>query len=1007
MVVMNTCASNHKKHFTSSAPFALLLGLLFLLVSLFGMLILPVSEGSEETNTEVQYYFFRDSSALATSGNTLFIADLNAIYAHRFSPLENRHTLTHQFNTLGTVRDMVVHGRMLFTVEDIFGTSDIMGTLMAYEIDPAGFVAPGTALVPVFGTAYTMGYEAVAVFNNYIYAVRNRDLVVFDLVDFTYRRTITMQEPFRIEGIVASDNFLFVAQRIGGNLVIHRLDTAENWVDDSLSLGGESLQRMVWIQNEAQLAVWTNRSLIFVNHDFRGFIAAGTLSGRGIDHLAAGRDRSGADRFFIFDDHQKITSLSIDLSDEQVLIASRSHLKGFFNSPLDVTTINRRILVADSRNNRVSIQYGSNFSFIEGLNAPFSVTACRKGILSVAHMHNLQRNQIAQFYLEKDGTTRHKRSILFSPTSSPSYPIAKLQTCSDGNLFVLAQSGVLYRMIAISTSPYVAFTQVAETASVQIVSLSVGLSRPQFYVASITSVNEVVISRKTTSGLKRLDGVPSIPLARFIDFAVDSDGAIYILQRPLGGASAFEIVRYDYQNDETYAQNPFIFSLPHHKSGAALVRIHLSSIDNEALVGAQSSHLVNYRDLLIVDYGRHTVSRISAFEEFQLAPQNNNPPTIDGSLYPPHTSVERIIYTIKAQNGAPMFATPSSAFPLMRQRLSPGTADIITQQVVLPYDFRIILPFGINTLRNYSRVIADNLRYNAGGNANEILIGYVHNSHISPEALPYIDEPGGQEYAFAYYQEGVSNGIPIFALPSLQAPVFDGFNAVSRDIPLRLLPFTYWIRRVSVNGNGNGVNGNGNSLQNGNYIEELLFGYFDNRDDGRKNNAHRWFRIQFECEHGNTHQGFVRHDSISIGLASPSEDYPTLNATIISKNPHDHNEPAVVFAICNDGYMLFDNYGNPVVHAYHDSLAVGRRVEVLSNFDFSETYTRIQFMTDFGVVVAYVYTLNIEYDGISMIQVIALSLAIILLAFTSFIVFRYHQVKPRHIPKKEPDETFV
>ncbi|MCL2375392.1 MAG: hypothetical protein FWC82_02570 [Firmicutes bacterium] len=1004
MVVMDTCASNHEKHFAHSAPFAFLLGLLFLLVSLFGMLILPVSAGSEEINTEVQYYFFRDSSALATSGNTLFIADLNAIYAHRFDPIQNRHTLTHQFNTLGTVRDMVVHGRMLFTVENIFDASgDSIGTLMAYEIDPAGFVAPGTALIPVFGTAYTTGYYAIAVFNNYIYAVRNRELVVFNLVDFTYSRTITMQEPFLIEGIVASDNFLFVAQRIDGNLIIHRLNTAENWVD-SLSLGGESLQRMVWIQNEAQLAVWTNRSLIFVNHDFRGFIAFGTLSGRGIDHLATGRDRSGADRFFVFDDHQKITSLSIDLSDEQVLIASRSHLNGFFNSPLDVTTINRRILTADSRNNRVSIQYGSNFSFIEGLNAPFSITACREGILSVAHMHNLQRNQIAQFYLEEDGTTRHKRSILFSPTVSPSYPIAKLQTCSDGNLFVLAQSGVLYRMIATSTSPYVAFTQVAETSSVQIVSLSVGLSRPLFYAASVTSGNEVVLSRKTTSGLTLLNGIPSIPLARFIDFAADSDGAIYILQRPASGISAFEIVRYDYQSDGTYAQNPFIFSLPHYKSGAALIRIHLSSIDNETLVGALSSRLVNYRDLLIVDYGRHTVSRISAFDEFQLAPQNNNPPTISGSLNPPHTSAERIIYTITAHSGAPMFATPSSAFPLMRQRLSPGTADVITQQVVLPYDFRIIVPFGINPHRNYSRVIADNLRYNAGSNANEILIGYVRNSHISPEALPYIDEPGGQEYAFAYYQEGISNGIPIFALPSLQAPIFYGFETVPRSVPLRLLPFTYWIRRVPVNGNG--VNGN-NGLQNGNYIDELLFGYFDNRDDGRKNNAHRWFRIQFECEHGNTHQGFVRHDSISIGLASPSENYPTLNATIISKNPHDHNEPAVVFAICNDGYMLFDNYGNPVAHAYHDSLAVGRRVEVLSNFDFSETYTRIQFMTDFGVVVAYVYTLNIEYDGISMIQVIALSLAIILIAFTSFIVFRYHQVKPRHIPKKEPDETFV
>jgi hypothetical protein len=76
------------------------------------------------------------------------------------------------------------------------------------------------------------------------------------------------------------------------------------------------------------------------------------------------------------------------------------------------------------------------------------------------------------------------------------------------------------------------------------------------------------------------------------------------------------------------------------------------------------------------------------------------------------------------------------------------------------------------------------------------------------------------------------------------------------------------------------------------------------------------------------------------------------------------------------------------VNKYYPPIDVGTRVEVIGAFDSSKPYTKIHFTTKYGTVEAYVETANLKYNGVNVLQVVALALIIVTTGLIIFIGVR-------------------
>jgi|GEM_PF-2865544 hypothetical protein len=138
-----------------------------------------------------------------------------------------------------------------------------------------------------------------------------------------------------------------------------------------------------------------------------------------------------------------------------------------------------------------------------------------------------------------------------------------------------------------------------------------------------------------------------------------------------------------------------------------------------------------------------------------------------------------------------------------------------------------------------------------------------------------------------------------------------------------------------------------------------------------------WYRVRLS---DGTH-GYLPAKSVSVRHFIPDAVRPQYNAEIIS----------VKDSVGAQAYYEKDGEYLPIDEAF---LLVGTKVEVVGAFDTSEKYTKIKYFDEkLGTSECYVETIYIDYNNISVVQIIAIALAVITFILLIIMLVRLYMKK--------------
>ena len=882
---------------------------------------------AEDATPTALYQYFENVSAICADDSTVYIADGAVVYlysaaSHAFGASTVK--VGPNAATPREVKGMAIGGGQLFVLE---GAN---GNLAAYTIFNNDRTVPNfnPNSLPI-APAPSDGYTSVTILNERVFAAKDSFIYVFDNA-LQYQKTITATGP--VLGLTAGTDIVYAIQSNGANFFVCSLDETTDSLAE-IAVIGEPFEHLVFLHKEQLLTVFSRNSIVF--YDAQTDQQKGTKLTRNDNAYLLS---AGTDAFFAVNYDSSVSKISSDFKTETVLAASASNAPGFYNMPGDIASRNGKLYVSDRLNDRISINSDTVFSAIKDCIQPVSISADSDGYLYAAY--NLRN--IAKY--DPTGKLINNPEIapyLFAPGGTAK-TILLLRADSKGNLYVLTTDRFLYKL-ATGATEFTPVYQNPDGSPGKVYGITAGLNNPEFYVAvRVNAADEhpKKIMRVTAASFEST-GIENI--TDFVDMSADADGGIYILT---GTGKNLQLSRYDY-NKVSGVYNPNRITVPMNGSPSTL-RISVSAIDSEQVTG--------YRDILVADAARHTVTSISC-RQFGIDPNiQKEPPKLDDSLFPAGVfNTERLIRTISGADGCALFAGKNDVYPVKRFTNEAKTS---SEGVRLPSGYKVIVPH-YDAESDYSFVIADNTKYEQYGDY-EILTGYVRNKYLS-EPLAYTDDH--PEKCVADY----ANGTTVYKYPSLQAPKLTGFTAVPKGTLFNFLDFV-------------------------NDRTTERYGYYDNRNIQYENSI-RWYRISFAVG-SNLHEGFVDEDSVTVnGIPADSGKQLQTNAVIVSETSDRPNEGARVYFLNDAGEYVEDPMYSP--------LSVGKRIKVDGAFDSSKPYTKVIFKTDYGTVEnRYVKTVNIRYDGINLLQPILICVIIATLLLTLILTVRHIKTRRKYIPKE-------
>ncbi len=213
-----------------------------------------------------------------------------------------------------------------------------------------------------------------------------------------------------------------------------------------------------------------------------------------------------------------------------------------------------------------------------------------------------------------------------------------------------------------------------------------------------------------------------------------------------------------------------------------------------------------------------------------------------------------------------------------------------------------------------------------------LVYGFVFRSALS-DALEYRTPPADEG---TIYTENTF----LFSLPSLSAPTVKT----------------------------NGADGDSDvSFDRGDKVELLDFADYSS---GKT----RWYKVNF-----NETTGYVPSNSVSIRNFIPGDARPQYNAKIISYKGSTH---APVYLINSEGEYE---------QILGDYLKTGTQVEILDSFDESEKYAEIKYFDEnLGTLTCFVEIVYLEYNSITLLQTIAIIVAILTFVLLVFLLVRLY-----------------
>ena len=135
----------------------------------------------------------------------------------------------------------------------------------------------------------------------------------------------------------------------------------------------------------------------------------------------------------------------------------------------------------------------------------------------------------------------------------------------------------------------------------------------------------------------------------------------------------------------------------------------------------------------------------------------------------------------------------------------------------------------------------------------------------------------------------------------------------------------------------------------------------------------------YKAMDGDGKVGFVLASTVSVRGFIPDGIRPQYNGEIIS---YKNSVGAEVFIKTDNGMQKVEGLFLPV----------GTKVQVLEPFDSSEKYSKVIFYDEeLGSFEAFVKTVYLDYNGFSLVQVIAIVIIVVTVILLTVLLVRIHQ----------------
>lgn len=302
---------------------------------------------------------------------------------------------------------------------------------------------------------------------------------------------------------------------------------------------------------------------------------------------------------------------SQDLSQSDVLVASGSDAKGFFNMPRGVYCKNSTMFAADSLNSRIAV-YGDDITYSERLNNPVSVAADSSGTVYVAYDYT----KISSF--ANGNIAKSSETAIISGTVGV---IKQISVNAQKSLYVLSDSGI-WRVkrgenpTLLDGGKYKAFT------------LSIG--RENLYALS-----DGAVVKFTDNSPVELCAAPSDA----VSLAVDLDGNAFVLSpnriTKISADGSLSTVYYLSTKETSYTLGG--------KSG----HLSLCTVENE---------FVNHGDIIVTDTYKHRIFKTTGAALGARFIDENYQTPIVGDSTTPCLPQNRIIRTVLRDT--PVYSVP-------------------------------------------------------------------------------------------------------------------------------------------------------------------------------------------------------------------------------------------------------------------------------------------------------------------------------------------------------------
>lgn len=859
----------------------------------------------ESNGNDIIYHYFHESSAIAYSDSEVYLADNDTIY--KYSPSLNELTQT-SFKPTDNINKMVIYGDNAFVIQGdnnefaIYNLNSTTPLTITFQNGNGDSIS-------------NAGFEYIAYHNGLVHITKNSTIYKFNGSTFTYMSSSTMTN--KIKGIESGNELYVAIQNLANSNFTDIYCLADNNVTTELKTQISGFKDMIFNKGYNILGVLTENYIYTYNAKEGSYEQVHIATDYGAEYIC-----TDGQNFYTFNDNKSISRLAYDLSTATTIIASSSDAYGFYSSPNDIASRSGTYYVADTQNNRVAINTLNNShepecSYIS-LTDPTAVTTDIDNNFYVAY----NRRFINAYSSNKELI----KEISFELVDSSYYQtINSIRADNLGNLYILTRENKLYKTSLESDSFELVYTG-------NVYAMGSEIHNAKFYFVGDNTLDPDYKEVFTINSSGEITSTGISDITDFVDLTVDADNSFYTLN------TAGVINRYIYNAGyETYTLSANSYTLT---NTVEPIKILVSSISTVLM---NSNKEVHYRDIFIVDRGLHTIDAISSDWFDVIVESEDTRPTLDGEFNIENlvgVDTARIIYKVTAISGAMLYTNSSDIYPIVIQDDEGGYSHL-----TLDFGHYVIVP-EIDEVSGYSLVYADNTKY---GNKDEIIIGYIRNSHLS-ESLEY-DTPSDTSCKITY-----TTGI--YKYPSSQSTVYDNYSSLEVNKTLTLMDFTY-------------------SYKN----DILTYGYTDNMNL-------RWYRIKFEHNSG-YYIGYINANFVSINDADPNPDImPKTDATIVS-NTDDPDDGAIVYFMdSNGGYVRDTNY---------TTIAVGTRVEVVGVFDSSLPYTLIKFTASNGTVERYVETSNLVYDGADLVKIIAIILIILTTIFLAVIITRHLRKKRQNI----------